>query len=117
MGARGTHEKVYGELKNGFAFDCVPSQRYSANSAWQWFSILAFNLTRGFQRTTTAEPRNPNRKRRTLWRFESIHSLRYQCLHRAGLLLRPQGRRILDVGIAESVKNRFMAIHQQLQTA
>ena len=92
MGARGTHEKVYGELKGGFAFDSVPSQQYGANSAWQWFSILAFNLTRGFQRATTAKPRTANRKRRTLWRFDSIQSLRYQCLHRAGLLIRPQGR-------------------------
>jgi len=25
MSGRGTHEKVYGELKTGFAFDCVPS--------------------------------------------------------------------------------------------
>ena len=117
MGARGTHEKAYGELKGGFAFDSVPSYKYGANSAWQWFSILAFNLIRGFQRTTTAEPRSTNRKRRTLWRFDSIQTLRYQCLHRAGLLLRPQGRQILDVGIAKSVKHRFLAIHQQLQTA
>lgn len=117
MGARGTHEKVYGELKGGFAFDSIPSQKYGANSAWQWFSILAFNLTRGFQRATTATPRNANRKRRTLWRFDSIQSLRYQCLHRAGLLIRPQGRLTLDVGVAETVKNRFAAIHRQLQTA
>ena len=34
MCGRGTHEKVYGELKSGFAFDCIPTQRYQANSAW-----------------------------------------------------------------------------------
>ena len=115
MSARGTHEKVYGELKGGFAFDSIPSQKYEANSAWQWFSILAFNLTRGFQRTTTAKPRKTNHKRRSLWRFESIQTLRFQCLHRAGLLIRPGGRLTLDVGITQTVKNRFMAIHQQLQ--
>lgn len=113
--ARGIHEKVYGELKSGFAFDCVPSQRLAANSAWQWFSILAFNLTRGFQRATTAPRRAPNRKRRSIWRFDSIHTLRYQCLHRAGLLVRPGGRLTLDVGIAAAVKRRFMMIHHQLQ--
>ena len=95
----------------------ISSQKYGANSAWQWFSILAFNLTRGFQRTTTAKPRSANRKRQTLWRFESIQTLRFQCLHRAGLLIRPGGRLTLDVGIAKSVKDRFMVIHQQLQTA
>ena len=63
----GTHEKVYGELKNGFAFDCVPSQRFEANSAWQVVSVIVFNLTRGFQALTTAPVQAANRKR--LWRL------------------------------------------------
>lgn len=117
MAARGTHEKVYGELKSGFAFGCVPSLNYAANSAWQWFSILAFNLTRGFQRVSTAPRRSANRKRRSLWRFESIHTLRFQCLHRAGLLLRPGGYPTLDIGTAPSVRQRFQAIHRGLQAA
>jgi hypothetical protein len=117
MAARGIHEKVYGELKSGFAFACVPSLSYTANSAWQWLSVLAFNLTRGFQRATTAPRRSANRKRRTLWRFDSIHTLRYQCLHRAGLLLCPGGYPTLDVGTTPSVKQRFQAIHRQLQAA
>jgi len=50
-------QKVYGELKRGFAFDCVPTMRYAANSAWQLLSVLAFNLMRGFQLATTAERR------------------------------------------------------------
>ena len=49
MCGRGVHEKVYGELKSGFAFDCVPTMHYAANSAWQMLSVLAFNLMRGFQ--------------------------------------------------------------------
>jgi hypothetical protein len=48
---------VRGELKGGFAFDCVPTMRYAANSAWQLLSVLAFNLMRGFQMATTAERR------------------------------------------------------------
>ena len=118
MGARGTHEKVLGELEGGFAFGSIPSQKYGAKSARQWFSILAFNLTGGFQRDTTVKPQSANRKRRTLWRFESIQTPRFQYLHRgAGLLARPGCRLNLDVGIAQTVKNRFMAIHQQLQMA
>ena len=61
MCGRGTHEKVHGELKGGFAFDCLPTQRYHANSAWQVFSILAFNLVRAIQASTT-ERRCTNRK-------------------------------------------------------
>jgi len=32
MCGRGVHEKVYGELKSGFAFASVPRMRYAANS-------------------------------------------------------------------------------------
>ena len=63
-----------------------------------------------YRKATSAAARTTNRKRRSLWRFESIHTLRYQCLHRAGLLIRPQGRWTLDVGIASAVKERFMSI-------
>ena len=68
MCGRGTHEKVHGELKGGFAFDCVPTQRYEANSAWQVFSVIAFNLMRALQ-AGTAERRSMNRKRRRAGRF------------------------------------------------
>jgi hypothetical protein len=117
MNARGIHEKVYGELKGGFAFDCVPSQTLHANSAWQMLSILAFNLSRGFQRATTAPPRRTNRKRRALWRFESIHTLRYRCLHRAGRLVQTGGRRILDIGTAPAVFEHFRSIQKRLAVA
>jgi hypothetical protein len=41
MARRGTHEKVYGEFKTGFAFGCVPSMQNAANNAWQSLSVLA----------------------------------------------------------------------------
>ena len=92
---RGAHEKTYGELKSGFAFACVPTRRFEANSAWQVLSIMAFNLMRAFQAQTTAAPRRTNRKRRAIHRFELIHTLRYQFLNRAGLLVNPKGRAAL----------------------
>jgi hypothetical protein len=107
MCGRGVHEKVYGELKSGFAFACVPTRHYAANSAWQLLSGLAFNLSRGFQRATTAQRRAPSRKRRTLFAFETIHTLRALCFQRAGLLARPQGRPTLDVGASPAVAERF----------
>src|SRR5213594_99750 len=98
MCGRGVHEKVYGELKSGFAFGSVPSMRYAANSAWQCLSVLAFNLSRSFQVATTARRRTASRKRRTLFVFESIHTLRALCLQRAGVLARPHVCGTLDVG-------------------
>ena len=113
MCGRGTHEKVYGELKSGFAFDCVPTQRYEANSAWQVLSIIAFNLMRGLQ-TTSTERRGTNRKRRAIRPFQLIHTLRYRFINRAGLLVQPNGRATLDVGDNSMVRDRFEALEQAL---
>jgi hypothetical protein len=117
MCGRGTHEKVYGELKNGFAFDSVPTQRYEGNSAWQVLSVLAFNLVRCFQMATTARGRTPNRKRRTVWIFEAVQTLRFELFNRAGLLLRPQGRPTLDVGNNPEVRERFTVTADALRNA
>ena len=105
----GTHVKVFGELKGVFAFDCVPTQRFEANSAWQLFSIIAFNLMRALQ-AGTAERRSINRKRRTIQPYKTIQTLRYRFINRAGLLVQPSGRQILDVGNNPMVRKRFQAI-------
>jgi hypothetical protein len=114
MCGRGMHEKVYGELKSGFAFACVPTRQYAANSAWQLLSGLAFNLSRGFQRATTARRRAPSRKRRTLFAFATIHTLRALCFQRAGLLAHPHGRAVLDVGPSPAVAERFERLDRLL---
>jgi len=117
MSGRGTHEKVYAELKGGFAFDCIPTMRYAANSAWQLLSVLAFNLMRGFQMATTAERRSATRKRRSRFRFETIHTLRYLCLHRAGVIVHPDGYATLDVGRSPAVVDRFTRLDHCLKAA
>jgi len=114
MCGRGVHEKVYGELKSGFAFACVPTRQYVANSAWQVLSGLAFNLSRSFQRATTARRRPPSRKRRTLFAFETIHTLRALCFQRAGIVAHPQGRAVLDVGSSPAVAERFERLDRLL---
>jgi Transposase DDE domain group 1 len=114
MAGRGIHEKVYGELKSGFAFACVPSMQYAANSAWQYLSVLAFNLSRSFQLATTARRRGPSRKRWALCAFETIHTLRALCLQRAGVLVAPQGRAVLDVGPSPAVAARFERLDRLL---
>ena len=75
---------------------------------------MAFNLMRAFQAQTTAAPRRTNRKRRAIHRFELIHTLRYQFLNRAGLLVNPKGRATLDVGNNHLVKKRFASIGHAL---
>ena len=117
LNGRGAHEKALGELKSGFAFDAVPTLRYAANSAWQVLSILAFNLSRGFQIATGATSRRPNRKRRCRYRFDSIHTLRFKLLGRAGLLTAPAGRSTLDLGPQAAVKQDFNRTLEHLRAA
>jgi len=117
MNGRGTHEKVYGELKGGFAFDCVPTMGYAANGAWQILSVLAFNLMRGFQATTTAPRRRPSRKRTAVYLFETIHTLRALCLQRAGIIVRPAGIPTLDIGPSPAVRDRFQRLDRLLKAA
>ena len=117
MCGRGVHEKAYGELKSGFAFDTVPSQRYYANCAWQVFSVLAFNLTRGLQASITTEVRNLTAKRRARFKLRSIHTLRFEWINRAGLLVAPNGRSSLDVGTSPSVRAHFESIGNALRSA
>ncbi len=117
MNGRGSHEKAYGELKSSFAFSNQPSQRCAANSAWQVLSVVSFNLTRAFQAASLAEPRFSNAKRRTRHLFSSINTLRYELLHRAGLLTAPKGRATLDVGPSPAVEERFSRAREKLRKA
>jgi hypothetical protein len=114
MNGRGGHEKAYGELKSGFAFDCVPSSHYGANSAWQVFSVLAFNLMKSFQIATTSSARRASRKRRPRYLLHSIQTLRYSWINRAGSLVKPAGRPTLDLGCTSDVKNRFTRLADRL---
>jgi hypothetical protein len=52
MAGRGAQEQTFAELRGEFALDAVPTNHYAANSAWQQLSILAHNLTIGFQLPT-----------------------------------------------------------------
>jgi hypothetical protein len=118
MCGRGGHEKAYGELKSGFAFASVPSLQYVANSAWQQLSVLAFNLMRGFQVAAgLAIQRSRAARRRPLFAFRSIHTLRYELLHRAGIVLHPDGRPTLEVGTTVAVRKQFLAIDNRLPRA
>ena len=72
---------------------------------------------RGFQVLATAPRRGPTRKRGCLYRFESIHTLRYQYFHRAGVIVRPDGYSILDVGCSPAVRERFTRVDELLNAA
>jgi Transposase DDE domain group 1 len=117
LNGRGTHEKAYAELRNGFAFNCVPSLKAAANAVWQVLSVLAFNLTRSFQVAIHPDRRSRSRKRRTLHPFDTIHTLRFKILARAGVLFYPAGRATLDLGTSPATEADFNRAIRALRAA
>jgi hypothetical protein len=69
--------------------------------------VLAFNLMRGFHVAAGLTRRPLAARRRPLFAFHSIQTLRYELFHRAGLVLRPHGKPTLDVGTAAAVRQRL----------
>jgi hypothetical protein len=80
-------------------------------------SVLAFNLMKGFQVATMATFRDSSRKRRALFLFEMIQTMRYKWINRAGMIVRPDGYLTLDVGGNPKIRKRFLGIDQRLQPA
>lgn len=78
---------------------------------------MAHNLIKSFQVTTTAARRPATRKRRRHYELESIQTLRYKWINRAGILVHPDGYATLDVGDGAEVKTRFAEIDVGLQRA
>ena len=117
MAGRGGQEKTIGELKNGFAFDSVPTNQYAANSAWQQLSALTLNLFRRFQIETGAAKRPRSRKRTFAFTFESIHSARFKWLNVAGRIVRTDGRLRLRLANVPAVKRHYDRIGESLEAA
>lgn len=117
MCGRGMHEKVIGELKSGLALDTVPSNRYSANSAWQQLVVLAHNLLTNFQIETGITEKPRTQKRTTMWVLEQVQTLRFELFNRAGQVLQPKGRTLLRLADNTRVKKRFTKLIDTLTRA
>lgn len=88
MAGHGAQEKTFAELKDGFAFDSIPTNHYGANSAWQVLSVMALNLHRGLQGMIGAARRGRTAKSTFLYRYPSIRTSRFEWLNIAGRLIR-----------------------------
>jgi hypothetical protein len=108
MAGRGAHEKAIGELKNGFAFDTIPTNTFAGNSAWQILSTLAYNLVAAFQIRTVAPRRKKTPKRTCLFTLKSIATLRYEF---------PNGRLTLILSRNLPARNLFDRIGAKLAQA
>lgn len=114
---RGTQEKTIGELKSGFAFSSIPTNRYSANTAWQKLNILAHNLVTTFQLATTATEKPRSLKRTAAFLVRSVATMRFEWLAKAGRLLRPGGLPVLRLVDNAATRDAFNEIERQLEKA
>ena len=115
MAGRGAHEKAIGQLKSGLAFDTIPTHHYGANSAWQQIVVLAHNLLTNFQIETGVPRRSRSQKKTALHVLKSAQTLRFQIVHRAGQILRPQGATVLRLQKNALTEKLFSQISQALQ--
>lgn len=117
MAGRGAHEKALAELKTGYAFASVPGKSYAAAGAWQILCALAHNLAVSFQMAAGAPRRTATRKRSPLFLLQSIRTLRYQILSRAGLVQNQSGRPTLTLSPNLPARAKFENLAQKLAQA
>jgi hypothetical protein len=117
MAGRGAQEKTLAELKDGLAFDSVPTNHYGANSAWQQLSVLALNLLRRFQFEAGSAARARSRKRTYLYVFESIKTVRFQWLNVAGRLVKGAEGLRLRLADVPAIRKRYQRLEQNLAKA
>ena len=111
---RGAQEKTLAELKGEFALDVVPTNHYGANSAWQQLSVLAHNLFRNFQLATGAESKARSRKRTYAYLLQSLRTVRFVVIARAGRLTRIDGRNVLRLAQNSGVQQLYERLQHAL---
>jgi hypothetical protein len=116
MAGRGAQEKTLAELKGEFALDVVPTNHYGANSAWQQLSILGHNLLRSFQLHTLATPKPRTRKRTYAYALQSMRTLRFLLINRAGRLSRINDRQVLRLSENAATETLYTQICHALTT-
>jgi hypothetical protein len=117
MNGRGIQEKIISELKSGYAYDCIPTNHYGANTAWQKLNILAHNLTTSMQLATVAPPKSRTLKRTTSFCLRSIRTIRFEWLNKAARLLNIAGRRVLRIPDNEKIRNCYEEILEKITEA
>jgi len=114
---RGAQEGLFAELKadNGFAY--VPTRTWLGNRTYMLAAVFAHNLTRELQMRTHSPTRSDSSKRTALWDFRRLDTLRQNLLHRAGRIIRPQGRLTLSMNANNRVQKELLQYLEALDVA
>lgn len=89
---RGSQEGIFAEAKSHCQLEYIPVRSRCGNQTYCLAAIMAHNLTRELQMQAHERNSTTTPKRRNLWGFETLNTLRQRLVRRAGRLIRPQGR-------------------------
>jgi hypothetical protein len=114
---RGSQEGIFAELKSHCQMDYVPVRRLFGNQIYMLATVFAHNLARELQMRVDAPSRPTTWKRKALWVFERMDTLRQKLILRAGRLTAPEGRPTLTISANNFIKKNFLRVFQALDTA
>ncbi len=112
---RGSQEGIFAEGKSQCQLGYIPVRKKTGNQIYCLSAMLAHNLTRELQMQAAPRSETATAKRRPLWVFESLKTIRHRLVRRAGRLLFPQGRFTLSLGANKTVQRdfeKYMSPHQ-----
>jgi hypothetical protein len=105
---RAAQESVLGELKSQSQMDYIAVRGLLGNQLFMMAAVLSHNLNRELQMATRVPDRGTSEKRRPLWFFEELRSLRHRLIQRAGRFTNPKGNLTLTLSANESVKTGLL---------
>jgi hypothetical protein len=114
---RGSQEGIFAELKSHCQMDYVPVRRLHGNQIYMLATLFAHNLARELQMQIEGPSRPTTWKRKALWAFEKMDTLRQKLILRAGRLTEPEGRLTLTISANKLIKQNFLRIFQAINTA
>ena len=108
-------EREIAELKTEYGFANIPTKHFLANSTYQALVILAHSLVKNFQLATEQAPaKKRSTLRTTSYRFESLKSLRFKVIARAGRVVNVAGKSVLKMASERKVEADFRKIERAL---
>lgn len=117
MCGRSAQENSISELKTDFAFDAIPTNDYSANSAYLQLSQMAYNLSISMQHDMgLAQKRKKSLKKTRRFQTNKMKTLRWKILNRAGKIVKIDGKKKLVLSDNQATKNLYQSIQRNLES-
>ena len=108
-------EREIAELKTEYGFANIPTKTFMANSTYQALAILTHSLVKNFQVATNQAPaKKRSSLRTTSFTFESLKSLRFKVIARAGRIVNVAGISVLKMASEPKVEADYRDIQRAL---